>query len=152
MPRPPPGWKPQLSAAASRSAAPPWAAGGGGSGHGVGAVRPQGGERPGAALGWGPARPRFSTDVRHGDRGRCCARAASVEKGRGTGSGSWWMPPVGARGRSPYPCPMASPLSIGIELQPAGVDRRWVRLWLLNCSGAPSTRCRLVVPSGGVSQ
>ena len=107
MPRTRPGWKPHLSAAASRSAAPPWAAGGGGSGHGVGAVRPQGGERPGAALGWGPARPRFSTDVRHGDRGRCCARAASVEKGRGTGSGSWWMPLVEAQGH----CRLWLPLS-----------------------------------------
>ena len=39
---------------------------------------------------------------------------------------------------------MASPLSIGIELQPAGVDRRWVRLWLLDRSVAPSAPCRLV--------
>ena len=60
------------------------------------------------------------------------------------------MPLVGAQGHCPYPFPMASPLSIGIELQPAGVDRRWVRLWLLDRSGAPSARCRLVVRSGGV--
>jgi hypothetical protein len=40
---------------------------------------------------------------------------------------------------------MASPLSIGIELQPAGVDRRWVRLWILDRSAAPSALCRLVV-------
>jgi hypothetical protein len=45
---------------------------------------------------------------------------------------------------------MASPLSIGIELQPAGVDRRWVRLWLLDRSGAPSARCRLVVRSAAL--
>ena len=55
------------------------------------------------------------------------------------------MPPVGARGRCPSRFPMASPLSIGIDLQPAGVDHRWVRLWLLDRSGAPSARCRLVV-------
>jgi hypothetical protein len=46
--------------------------------------------------------------------------------------------------------PMASPLSIGIELQPAGVDRRWVRLWLLDRSGAPSARCRLVLRSAAL--
>ena len=46
--------------------------------------------------------------------------------------------------------PMASPLSIGIELQPAGVDHRWVRLWLLDRSGAPSARCRLVVRSAAM--
>jgi hypothetical protein len=44
---------------------------------------------------------------------------------------------------------MASPLSIGIELQPGG-DRRWVRLWLLDRSGAPSARCRLVVRSAAL--
>jgi hypothetical protein len=38
-----------------------------------------------------------------------------------------------------------STLSIGIELQPAGVDRRWVRLWLLDGSAQPAARCRLVV-------
>jgi hypothetical protein len=45
---------------------------------------------------------------------------------------------------------MASPLSIGIELQPAGVDRRWVRPWLLDRSGAPSAHCRLVVRSAAL--
>jgi hypothetical protein len=45
---------------------------------------------------------------------------------------------------------MASPLSIGIELQPAGVDRRWVRLWILDRSGSPSARCRLVVRSAAL--
>jgi hypothetical protein len=45
---------------------------------------------------------------------------------------------------------MASPLSIGIELQPAGGDRRWVRLWLLDCSAAPSARCRLVLRSAAL--
>ena len=45
---------------------------------------------------------------------------------------------------------MASPLSIGIELQPAGVDRRWVRLWLLDRSGACSARCRLVLRSAAL--
>jgi len=43
---------------------------------------------------------------------------------------------------------MASPLSVGIELQPPGVDQRWVRIWVLNPSAAPpaalSARCRLV--------
>jgi len=43
-----------------------------------------------------------------------------------------------------------SPLSIGIELQPAGVDRRWVRLWLLDRSGTPSARCRLVLRSAAL--
>jgi hypothetical protein len=45
---------------------------------------------------------------------------------------------------------MASPLSIGIELQPVGVDRRWVRLWLLDRSAAPSARCRLVLRSAAL--
>jgi hypothetical protein len=45
---------------------------------------------------------------------------------------------------------MASPLPIGIELQPAGVDRRWVRLWLLDRSAAPSARCRLAVRSAAL--
>jgi hypothetical protein len=39
----------------------------------------------------------------------------------------------------------SSHLSIGIELQPIGVDRRWARLWLLDRSAQPSTRCRLVL-------
>jgi len=43
-----------------------------------------------------------------------------------------------------------SPLSIGIELQPAGVDCRWVRLWLLDRSGTPSAPCRLVVRSAAL--
>ena len=51
----------------------------------------------------------------------------------------------GRRAAVPSRFPMASPHSIGIELQPAGVDHRWVRLWLLDRSGAPSARCRLVV-------
>jgi hypothetical protein len=45
---------------------------------------------------------------------------------------------------------MASHLSIGIELQPAGVDRRWVRIWVLDRSGTPSARCRLVVRSAAL--
>jgi hypothetical protein len=45
---------------------------------------------------------------------------------------------------------MASSLSIGIELQPEGVDRRWVRLWLLDRSGSPSARCRLVLRSAAL--
>ena len=45
---------------------------------------------------------------------------------------------------------MTSPLSIGIELQPVGVDRRWVRLWLLDRSAAPSARCRLVLRSAAL--
>ena len=53
--------------------------------------------------------------------------------------------PLWGVGPLPLPgFPMASPLSIGIELQPAGGDRRWVRLWLLDRSAAPSARCRLV--------
>jgi hypothetical protein len=45
---------------------------------------------------------------------------------------------------------MATPLSSGIELQPEGVDRRWVRLWLLDRSATPSARCRLVVRSAAL--
>jgi hypothetical protein len=45
-----------------------------------------------------------------------------------------------------------SPLSIGIELQPAGVDRRWVRIWVLDRSAAPSARCRLVVRSAALQR
>jgi hypothetical protein len=40
---------------------------------------------------------------------------------------------------------MASHLSVGIELRPIGVDRRWVRLWLLDRSAQPSAHCRLVL-------
>jgi hypothetical protein len=47
---------------------------------------------------------------------------------------------------------MASPLSIDIELQPAWVDRRWVRLWLLDRSDAPSARCRRVVRSAALQR
>jgi hypothetical protein len=46
--------------------------------------------------------------------------------------------------------PMASSLSIGIVLQPVGVDRRWVRLWLLDRSAQPSARCRLVERSAAL--
>jgi hypothetical protein len=56
--------------------------------------------------------------------------------------------PVGARGRCPSRFPMAlSPFSIGIELRPEGVDRRWVRVWLLDRSAQCSARCWLVVRS-----
>jgi len=59
--------------------------------------------------------------------------------------------PLWGVGPLPLPgFPMASPLSIGIEIQPAGVDRRWVRLWLLDRSAAPSARCRLVVRSAAL--
>jgi hypothetical protein len=47
---------------------------------------------------------------------------------------------------------MASPLSIGIELQPAGVDRRWVRLWLLDRAAAAAAPCRLVERSAAVQR
>jgi hypothetical protein len=71
--------------------------------------------------------------------------------GRETGSGWAVDAPGGGAGPLPLPgFPMASPLSIGIELQPAGVDRRWVRLWLLDRSGAPSARCRLVLRSAAL--
>jgi hypothetical protein len=60
------------------------------------------------------------------------------------------MPPVGAQGRCLSGFPHGFPYSIGIELQPAGVDRRWVRLWLLDRSGAPSSRCRLVARSAAL--
>jgi hypothetical protein len=43
-----------------------------------------------------------------------------------------------------------SPLSIGIELQPPGLDRRWVRLWLLNRSDPHSALCRLVLRSAAL--
>jgi hypothetical protein len=52
---------------------------------------------------------------------------------------------------------MASPLSIGIEIQPPGVDQRWVRIWVLDRSvatpsAAPSARCRLVARSAAVQR
>ncbi len=76
---------------------------------------------------------------------------AAGEGGEGTGSG-WAMdvPGGGREAAAPHGFPMASPLSIGIELQPAGVDRRWVRLWLLDRSGARSARCRLVLRSAAL--
>jgi hypothetical protein len=53
--------------------------------------------------------------------------------------------PAGAQGRCPSRFPMAfSPLSIGIELQPAGVDQRWVRIWVLDAAARPLVPCRLV--------
>jgi hypothetical protein len=101
---------------------------------------------------WGPWwGPRFSTDVRHGDRGRCCARAASVERGQGNRIGLGdGCPRWGRRATALTRFLMASPLSIGIELQPAGVDHLWVRLWLLDRSAAPSARCQLVVRSAAM--
>jgi|688.fasta_scaffold22649_14 hypothetical protein len=42
---------------------------------------------------------------------------------------------------------MASSFSIGVELQPAGVDRRWVRIWLLDAAARPVRPCRLVARS-----
>ena len=42
---------------------------------------------------------------------------------------------------------MASPLSVGIELQPPGVDRRWVRIWVLDAAARPLVPCRLVARS-----
>jgi hypothetical protein len=42
---------------------------------------------------------------------------------------------------------MASPLSVGIELQPPGVDQRWVRIWVLDRSATATARCRLVARS-----
>ncbi|MFM9102651.1 MAG: hypothetical protein ACKOPS_15535 [Cyanobium sp.] len=47
---------------------------------------------------------------------------------------------------------MASSLSIGIELQPPGVDQRWVRLWQLDRSVAAAARCRLVVRSAALQR
>lgn len=51
---------------------------------------------------------------------------------------------------------MASPLSIGIELQQAEVDRRWVRIWVLDRSATPSAafsgRSRLVARSAAVQR
>ena len=50
---------------------------------------------------------------------------------------------------------MASPLSVGIELQPPGVDQRWVRIWVLDRSAAPSAssaRCRLVARCAAVQR
>ena len=77
-------------APAHRPLGGPQAAGSAG-GHGVGAVRRH------RRSWWGPWRgPRFSTDVRHGDRGRCCARAASVERAGKPDRVGRWLPPVGA--------------------------------------------------------
>ncbi len=71
--------------------------------------------------------------------------------GRETGSGWAVDAPQWGRRASALPgFPMASTLSIGIELQPAWVDRRWVRLWLLDRSAAPSASCRLVVRSAAL--
>lgn len=39
---------------------------------------------------------------------------------------------------------MASPVSVGVELQPPAVDRRWVRIWMLDAAARPLTPCRLV--------
>ena len=52
----------------------------------------------------------------------------AVEPDRVRGECLW----LGRRATAPTRFLMASPLSIGIELQPAGVDHRWVRLWLLD--------------------
>jgi hypothetical protein len=43
--------------------------------------------------------------------------------------------------------PMASSLSVGIELQPPGVDQRWVRIWVLDAAARPLVPCRLVARS-----
>ena len=73
-----------------------------------------------------------------------------VERSQGTGS-CWAVDaPLGRWAAALPGIPMASSLSIGIELQPAGGDHRWVRLWLLDCSAAPSARCRLVLRSAAL--
>ena len=75
---------------------------------------------------------------------------APVERSQGNGSGWAVDAPLGRWSFALPGFPMASPLSIGIELQPAGVDRRWVRIWVLDRSGTPSARCRLVVRSAAL--
>ena len=40
-----------------------------------------------------------------------------------------------------------SPFSVGLELQPAGVDQRWVRIWVLDAAARPLVPCRLVALS-----
>jgi hypothetical protein len=77
-------------------------------------------------LGAGPCGAPFPVDFGYG-------LSLAWWQGRGgqaTGAGSAADAPVG-RGAVALPgSSMASPLSVGIELQPPGVDRRWVRLWL----------------------
>ena len=55
--------------------------------------------------------------------------------------------PVGALGPLPFPVSPWPPLSIGIELQPPGVDQRWVRIWVLDAAARPLVPCRLVARS-----
>ena len=80
------------------------------------------------------------------------------ERRPGNRVGSCSVCPGGGVGAPALPgFPMASPLSVGIELQPPGVDQRWVRIWVLDRSvatpsAAPSARCRLVARSAAVQR
>ena len=106
---------------------------------------------------------------------RCCRRLAAlggalrgpVSRGRSLGgqpsSQAVQEQPEGRQGNrvgSRSDCPrwgrwgpalpgssMASPLSVGIELQPPGVDQRWVRIWVLDAAARPLVPCRLVARS-----
>ncbi len=68
----------------------------------------------------------------------------------GTGSAVAVIAPRWGRWGSALPgFLMASPLSVGIELRPPGVDPRWVRIWVLDRSAA-TARCQLVARSAAV--
>lgn len=51
---------------------------------------------------------------------------------------------MGRRAGAPPGFSTASPVSAGIELQTPGVDRRGVRIWVLDAAARPLSPCRLV--------
>jgi hypothetical protein len=50
------------------------------------------------------------------------------------------MPLVGAQGHCPSPFPYGFPSPHWHRAPAGGVDRRWVRLWLLDWFGTPSAQ------------
>jgi hypothetical protein len=87
--------------------------------------------------------------------GRCRDRRpwSSQRGGRGTEWAFARDVPGGGTGPLLLPVsPMASSLSVGIELQLPDVERRWVRIWVLDHSAAPCAHCRLVAHSAAVQR
>jgi hypothetical protein len=54
--------------------------------------------------------------------------------------------PCGAGSCCPVRFPMSIPASVGVELQPPGVDARWVCIWMLD---AEALHCHLAILGRG---
>jgi hypothetical protein len=76
-------------------------------------------------------------------QGRAAQKQPEGRQGNRVGSRSD-CPRWGRWGSALPGFPMASSLSVGIELRPPGVDQRWVRIWVLDAAAQPLVPCRLV--------